>query len=70
MNPFHVQRLIRSSQERYCIPALRQIFDKQLQYSDLTVSDTPKENSCPFTGTVCHYVKGVSPRGWITLWFR
>lgn len=70
MNPFLVQRLIRSSEERYCIPALQQIFDKPFRESDLVLSYTSKAINCPFTGTNCHYVKNISLRGWITLWFR
>ncbi len=70
MNPFTVQKIIRTNETKISVHALSKICGTRIRHADLIMSDEMEVFDCPYSGKVCHFVKGVSPLGWIKLWFR
>lgn len=70
MNPFTVQKIIRTSDTKISVIGLRKICGVRIRHADLKMSDEMEVFDCPYCKSVCHFVKGVSPVGWIRIWFR
>ncbi|MBQ3151706.1 MAG: hypothetical protein IJB86_10730 [Clostridia bacterium] len=70
MNPFTVQKIIRTSETKMSVFALCKICGTHIRHGDLRLSDDMEVFDCPYSKKVCHFVKGISPMGWIKLWFR
>ena len=70
MNPFTVRRVIKHSDKKYSVAALSSVCGGRIRHADLIMSAPREVFHCPYAGRVCHFVKGISPSGWIRLWFR
>ena len=69
VNPITLNRIIKSGDKKYSVPALNILCGKRIRHADLIMSDSLEVFRCPYAGRVCHYAKGVSLRGWFRLWF-
>lgn len=69
MNPIVLNRIIKSGDKKYSVPALNILCGKRIRHADLKMSDSFEVFHCPYANRVCHYAKGVSLRGWVRLWF-
>lgn len=70
MNPFVLNREIKYGDRRYSVPALCALYGKPIHHTDLVMSDALEVFYCDKAGCVCHFAKGVSLRGFLSLWFR
>ena len=70
MNPFTVNRIIKTSATKHSVASLSSVCGKRIRHADLKMSDAREVFHCPYAGRVCHVVKGVSLPGWFRLWFR
>lgn len=69
VNPITLNRIIKSGDKKYSVPALNILCGKRIRHADLRMSEPLEVIRCTYTGRVCHYAKGVSLRGWFRLWF-
>ena len=70
VNPFTVRKIIRTSDTKISVFALRKICGRRIRHADLRMSEEMEVFDCPYSKKVCHFVKGISPTGWINIWFR
>ncbi|MBQ7541868.1 MAG: hypothetical protein IJT44_06210 [Clostridia bacterium] len=69
MNPIAINRMLKTGQQKYSVPALNILCGKRIRHSDLKMSGNMEVFRCPYANRVCHYATGLSLRGWIRLWF-
>ena len=69
MNPIVLNRILKTGDKKYSVPALNILSGKRIRHADLKMSDSLEVFHCPYAKRVCHYAKGISLRGWIRLWF-
>ncbi len=68
MNPQKVEIIIKDSKTLLCIDNLSKIANIRLRHKDVELSDS--FFFCPHCGVSRHYVKSLTPTGWLSLLFN